>query len=87
MTREERLETYTKMLSLAVKDLAMSRRFECKLNGFCEIARNLRISVYLLPELMAYRPDHGGGYWFSTDPHGPDATKRIDILKEIISKL
>ena len=36
--------------------------------------------------LMAYMPrEPYVAYWFGTDPHGPDAEKRINILKEILN--
>ena len=36
---------------------------------------------------MKYEHKNWTLYWFDTDPNGPDATKRIDILKEIINTM
>ena len=89
MTREERFEIYEEMLSCAVKDLKTCIDKCYPLYGFCQIIFQLTAgenTVNDFPELMKYRPiGHVGLYWFNPDPYDPDATKRIDILKEILS--
>ena len=90
MTREERFEIYEEMLSCAVKDLKTCIDKGYPLYGFCQIIFQLTAvekTVNDFPELMKYKPNDRGVdlYWFDTYPNGPDATKRIDILKEILS--
>jgi hypothetical protein len=88
MTREGRFCFYRKMLELAEKDLEYSRRIEVNLSGFCQLARRASESLYGVndfPELMESRPKPAKAFWFDPDPHGKDATKRIEILKEILS--
>lgn len=95
MTREKRLEIYKAMLNEAESDLDTSRNLNCCLFGFCWIARNeidpeLRVKpIDDLVELAKYKPSNtdNHSFWFDTDPNGPDATKRIDILKEIINTM
>jgi hypothetical protein len=87
MTREERFDIYRKMLVLAEEDLEYSQKRGYFLFGFCSIIENINweLDIKDFPELMKYKPEDAGGYWFDTDPDRPDATKRIDILKEILS--
>ena len=87
MTREQRLEIYKKMLRFAKKDLKDSRRTRLDLYGLCNFSKRCGVSIEKLPELMKYEHKNWTLYWFDTDPNGPDATKRIDILKEIINTM
>lgn len=77
------------MLSYAEKDLKTSIGRNIPLYGFCQIIFQLTAgenTVNDFPELMKYRPiGHVGLYWFNAYPYGPYATRRIDILKEILS--
>lgn len=85
MTREERLEIYKKMLHMAERDLEDSRQTRLDLYGLCNFSKRCGVSIRELPELMKYEHKNWTLYWFDTKPFGPDATKRIDILKEIIA--
>ena len=85
MTREERFEIYEKMLHLAERDLEDSRQTRLDLYGLCNFSKKCGVSIEELPELMNHEPKNWILYWFSTDPFGTHATKRIDILKEILS--
>jgi hypothetical protein len=86
MTREERFEIYRKMLVIAERDLEYSQKRGYSLFSFCSIIEKIEweLSIECFPELMEYKPKSAKKYWFDTDPNGEDATKRIDILKEIL---
>lgn len=89
--KRERFNVYRKMLELAEADLSDCRENEGRLSGFCYLLRlatkDGNASIYAYPELVEHKPKYNKGwsaYWFSTDPYGPDAEKRINILKEIL---
>ena len=90
MTREERFEIYEKMLVFAEYDLIRSIEYAVGVFGFCSLLREasnrLPVKIDDFEELMQYKPekDFSCIHWFDTDPNGPDATKRIDILKKIL---
>jgi hypothetical protein len=88
MKREERFEVYEKMLIVAKEDLVKSRGYRIGLFGFCFLARKCDGNINKLDELIKYKPSTFDfkGYWFDNDPFGSDATKRIEILQEILSK-
>jgi hypothetical protein len=88
MEREKRFEVYEKMLIMAKEDLVKSRDCGISLYGFCFLAQQCDSEIIFLKELMEYKPstDDFQGYWFDDDPFSRDATKRIEILQEILSK-
>jgi len=91
----KRRRIYKKMLVIAECDLYESINCPGRVDlfGFCDLLRmatdDKDANIRNFPELMAHKPEfiYTYGWWFDTDPNGTDATKRIDILKEIISKL
>ena len=72
---------------MAEKDLEDSRQTRLDLYGLCNFSKRCGVSIKELPELMKYEIKNWILYWFDTNPFGPDATKRIDILKEIINTM
>jgi hypothetical protein len=87
MNKEKRFDIYRKMLKMAEEDLKYSIEKGFFLCGFCSTLEKLSwaLDIEDFPELMEYKPEDAEAYWFDTDSEGPDATKRIDILKEILS--
>lgn len=75
--KRKRKRIYKRMLRVAKQDLK-----DCK-----KVSYDTRRSE--LPELIKYRPDRliGFGHWFDVTIESSDATKRIDILKQIINNL
>lgn len=89
MTREKRLEIYKTMLQLAEKDLEYCKITNFSLYGFCGLAKDAGSNINELDELKKYRPEgmNDDFFWFDIDPFGVGATKRINILKEIINTM
>lgn len=78
------------MLYLAEKDMKYCKKTTFHLSGFCTLALSARSNINELEELIKYKPDGMSSdsfFWFDIDPLGVDATKRINILKEIINTM
>ena len=77
------------MLRLAEIDLEVSKIDDSCLFGFCWSSSAVGVNINELDELIRYKPDgcYNEDFWFDIEPNGPDATKRIDILKEIINTM
>ena len=87
--KRKRFKIYREMLKLAESDLKDCKTGHKRLCGFCRLLKDSageQFSIYNFKELMDYetKQNNGSAYWFSTDPYGPDAEKRINILKEIL---
>lgn len=74
---------------MAKIDLKASKINDSCLFGFCWLSSAVGANINELDELIRYKPDgcYNEDFWFDIDPFGVDATKRINILKEIINTM
>ena len=93
MTIKEKIKNYDHLYEFLRRDLIYSKESYHNLIGFCTIIDyRLRLEIEDCPELMKYKPSEKtikkyDGYWFSRDPFGRSAKKRIKIVEEILTEL
>ncbi|MCK9320121.1 hypothetical protein [Methanoculleus sp.] len=90
LNKNERFKDYEKLLEESKENLNRSIKNKWQLDGFCYMLKRIRpgCNIADYEELLQYKPKHikkpDSEAWFKCNPNGEEASKRIQIVEEIL---